>query len=86
MIRKYIQKHKIEYDSTLFVERDGLSKFITNMHRKIGLEKGVNTIRHIVISSQLKNYPNLSAEEKLKFAEDAMHQHVTHLRYGRIVE
>ena len=86
LIRAYIQKHKIDYDATLFMERDGLSKFITNMHKKIGLEKGINTIRHIVISSQIKTYPNMSAAEKLEFAENAMHQHVTHLRYGRIVE
>ena len=86
MIRNYILKHKIDYDATLFVEKDGLSKFITTMHRKIGLEKGVNTIRHIVISSQIKNYPNMNAAEKLEFAQDAMHQHITHLRYGRIVE
>ena len=84
LIRNYIAKHNIQYDECLFREQL-LGPFVKKMNDKIGIDGSINVIRHIVISDMLKNYPNMTPEQKLESAKQCMHSHLVHFDYGRLV-
>ena len=83
LLRNYIMKHKIDYDHLLFPEL--LGPFIKKMNKYIGVSGSINTIRHIVISDLLKNYNNMTPEQKLASARQAMHSHITDTDYVRLI-
>ena len=84
LLRNYIAKHKIDYDHLLFPE-PLLGPFVKKMHKEIGVSGSINSIRHIVISDMLKNYKNMTLEQKLSSARQAMHSHLTDTDYVRLI-
>ena len=84
LLRNYITKHKIDYDHLLFPE-PLLGPFIKKMNKEIGVSGSINTIRHIVISDLLQNYKNMTPEQKLASARQAMHSHITDTDYVRLI-
>lgn len=83
LINNYILKHNIT--DFLFPERRKLSVFISNMNKKIGLLGiSINTFRHSIISTFLSN-PDLTAEQRHKFAIRAGHKEETQQEYRRSV-
>lgn len=52
LIRNYIDNNEIEYNSYLF-KTQSLSKTISNLNKKIGLNITINTIRHMLVSTAL---------------------------------
>ena len=69
----------------IFYPEPLLGPFVKKMHKEIGVQGSINSIRHIVISDMLKHYPNMTAEKKLEMAGQCMHSHISHLDYGKLV-
>ena len=89
LINNYIDNNNIIKNGSvdvLFPERKKLSPYITNMNKKIGLLGiSINTFRHSIISTFLSN-PDLTAEERHKFAIRAGHKEETQQEYRRLVK
>jgi hypothetical protein len=60
----------------------GLGAFITDMNKKVGVDSGINGIRHMVVSEFLQK-PDLTPEMRLKFSADCMHSESTQQKYRR---
>ena len=79
LIYQCITKHKIE--KILFSSKHGLnSSFISTMHKKIGIKGSINMIRHIIISSGIKN---MNLEERVQMAKNSFHSIETQKDYKR---
>lgn len=82
LIRSYITQNNLSYGDTL-LGKTLLSKFIGNMLRDIGIEKGegsINYLRHSKISTE---YPDASAEDKIKLSKLCQHSGATQRAYVR---
>jgi hypothetical protein len=82
LIRSYITQNNLSYGDTL-LGKTLLSKFIGNMLRDIGIEKGegsINYLRHSKISTE---YPDASADEKIKLSKLCQHSGATQRAYVR---
>ena len=49
------------------------------MHKKIGIKKSINMIRHIIISSGIKN---MNLEERVQMAKNSFHSIQTQKDYN----
>jgi len=88
LLRNYIKKKKVEYDSRLFPEyKNGkMSSYISNFMKSCGFvgDGGVNFLRHAIFSEDV-NGRNLSAEEIVRLSHRAGHSVVAHYGYVRKV-
>ena len=83
LLRYYILNHKLT-DRLLTEKKNGLlSAFITSMNRKIGVDGGINYIRHSKVSEFLAT--NSTPEQRRIFAENSFHSPDTQLNYNRIL-
>jgi hypothetical protein len=60
----------------------GLSKYITDMNKKIGVDSGINGIRHMKVSEFLKR-TDITPEMRLDFSRDMFHSESTQQKYRR---
>ena len=60
----------------------GLGAFITDMNKKVGVDSGINGIRHMVVSEFLQK-PDLTPEMRLDFSRGMMHSESTQKKYQR---
>jgi hypothetical protein len=82
LIVSYIERnHLADY---LFPEEveSGLSKYVTDMNKKICIDQGINYIRHAKVSEFLQK-PDLTPEMRLQFSTDCMHSESMQQRYRR---
>ena len=80
LLTNYIKTNKI--DDRLFPTKNGInSPFISAMNKKIDVTGSINTIRHIIISSNLNS--NLTPEERVDLANNSFHSINTQADYKR---
>jgi hypothetical protein len=82
LIVSYIERnHLADY---LFPEEveSGLSKYVTDMNKKICIDQGINYIRHAKVSEFLQK-PDLTPEMRLEFSTGMMHSESTQQKYRR---
>ena len=81
LLTTYIKLNKIEY--SLFPTKNGInSPFISAMNKKIDVTGSINTIRHIIISSNL-NSNSITPEERVDLANNSFHSINTQIDYKR---
>ena len=81
LLVNYIKTNKIEY--RLFPTKNGInSPFISAMNKKIDVKGSINTIRHIIISSNL-NSNSITPEERVDLANNSFHSINTQFDYKR---
>ena len=81
LLVNYIKTNKI--DDRLFPTKNGLnSPFISAMNKKIDVKGSINTIRHIIISSNL-NSNSITPEERVDLANNSFHSINTQIDYKR---
>ena len=81
LLVNYIKLNKIE--DRLFKTKNGInSPFISAMNKKIGVKGSINTIRHIIISSNL-NSDSITPEERVDLANNSLHSINTQIDYKR---
>jgi hypothetical protein len=71
VVKKYIKTNNL----TTFIfpkYQEGLTDVVSKMNKSIGLTGGINIIRRIKITDFLQN-PNLSIDDKVRFATASMH-------------
>lgn len=88
LIRNYMERNGIKSGDYLFGNGKKLSTFVGTMNRKIGIEKGQQSINYIRHSKKTEIFmnPNLTADEKLKASKAFAHSPVTSLAYIRKVK
>ena len=80
LLVNYIKTNKI--DDRLFPTKNGInSPFVSAMNKKIDVKGSINTIRHIIISSNLNS--NLTPEERVDLANNSFHSINTQADYKR---
>ena len=84
LIRDYIEKHKLT-DALFPNSNRGLTGYITQMNKAIGLKGSINLIRHLKVAEFLAK-PNLTAEQRRIMAESMGHSPVTQLDYNRLIQ
>ena len=85
LIRDYIDKHKLTDELFPNNNNRGLSGYITQMNKSVGLKGSINLIRHMKVAEFLAR-PNLTAEQRRIMAESLGHSPVTQLDYNRLVQ
>ena len=82
LIVNYIERYRLA--DYLFPEEieSGLSKYVTEMNKKIGIDSGINGIRHMRVSEFLKR-TDLTPEIRLDFSAGMMHSESTQQKYRR---
>ena len=50
---------------------------------KVGVAGGVNLIRHMISSTNIATFKDMTLTEKMKLSKNAMHSYLTHQAYGR---
>ena len=82
LIVNYIERNRLA--DYLFYEEveSGLGKFITDMNKKVGVDGGINAIRHMKVSEFLQK-PDLTPEMRLDFSRGMMHSESTQKKYQR---
>lgn len=76
LIRNYINKNKIEYNSYLF--KGPQSQTIANFNKPLGLKIGINKIRKMIVSTALENDDNVyDVNERIKLAQKMNHNPAT---------
>ena len=81
LLVNYIKLNKI--DDRLFPTKNGInSSFISAMNKKIDVIGSINTIRHIIISSNL-NSNSITPEERVDLANNSFHSINTQIDYKR---
>ena len=82
LIVNYIERNRLA--DYLFPEEieSGLSKYVTEMNKKIGIDSGVNYIRNSKVSEFL-NRTDLTPEMRLDFSRDMFHSESTQQKYRR---
>ena len=82
LIVSYTERNRLV--GFLFPEEieSGLGAFITDMNKKVGVDSGINGIRHMVVSEFLQK-PDLTAEMRLNFSAGMMHSESTQQKYRR---
>ena len=81
LLTNYIKTNKI--DDRLFPTKNGInSSFISAMNKKIDVKGSINTIRHIIISSNL-NSNSITPEERVDLANNSFHSINTQFDYKR---
>ena len=83
LIRSYVSSHKLS--DKLFPNNfnNGLTNLISIMNKKINVDGSINTIRKMKITDFLKN-PNLSIEDKVKFANSCLHSPTSQNYYNYV--
>ena len=81
LLANYIKMNKIE--DRLFPTKNGInSPFISAMNKKIHVIGSINTIRHIIISSNL-NSDSITPEGRVDLANNSFHSINTQFDYKR---
>ena len=82
LIVNYIERNCLA--DYLFYEEveSGLSKFITDMNKKIDVDGGINAIRHMKVSEFLKR-TDITPEMRLDFSRGMCHSESTQQKYRR---
>ena len=83
LIRAYIDKNDLT--THLFnTNKQGLTTFVTNMNKKVGLKGGISLLRHMKVSELLSS-PTITAEQRVSMANSMGHSPITQLEYRRLV-
>ena len=82
LVRTWITTHKITYGNQLFTDKS-LSKYISEMHKIIGVTGSINYIRHMIISNQ--NLGGMTLEQLVAEATKSGHSAEMHREYCRVV-
>ena len=83
LIRAYIDGKKIQYGNYLFAENNnGLTNYVSQFNKKIGVKGSINYIRHSVVTEE-KSKGNFTPEERKRLADFMMHSPITQLSYVR---
>ena len=80
IIRKYVEREKLNYDEFLFGDKP-LSSFVSKMNKKIGIIGGISLFRQMSVSDLLKTKP--TAQQRQKLADTMKHAPLTQLKYLR---
>ena len=80
IIRKYVEREKLNYDEFLFGDKP-LSSFVSKMNKKIGIIGGISLFRQMSVSDLLKTKP--TAQQRQKLADTMKHSPIVQLRYLR---
>ena len=80
IIRKYVEREKLNYDEFLFGDKP-LSSFVSEMNKKIGIIGGISLFRQMSVSDLLKTKP--TAQQRQKLADTMKHAPLTQLKYLR---
>lgn len=82
LIVSYIERNRLA--DYLFPEEveSGLSKYVTDMNKKICIDQGINYIRHAKVSEFLQK-PDLTPEMRLEFSTGMMHSESMQQKYRR---
>jgi hypothetical protein len=85
LVRKYVKKNNIEYNSKLFPENKSgeLSSYIGKFLKTANVAEGnINYLRHVIFTEDLNRY-DLTPEEIVRLATRAGHSVVAHYQYVR---
>ena len=82
LLENYIKKNDIK--DVLFSSKR-LSPFITRMNKNVGINGGINYIRHSVVSSTL-NTIDITPEARLELSKKLLHSPITSLDYVRFLD
>lgn len=80
LIKDYIKNNNIQVGDYLFGS-EKLSSYITSYNKKLGIEKGFNTFRHMKISEELEKVKSIPERQIL--ASSMGHSPLTQLKYVR---
>ena len=81
-IANYIERNRLA--NYLFPDdiESGLGKFIIDTNKKIGIDSGINGIRHMKVSEFLQK-PDITAATRLDFSREIFHSASTQQKYRR---
>jgi hypothetical protein len=81
LIVSYIGRNRLA--GLLFPDnQNGMSRFITQMNKKVGVKGGANYLRHSKVSQFLKT-PDITPEMRLNFSSGMMHSENVQKKYQR---
>lgn len=81
VINEYMIAHQLREGNYLFGDKK-LTKYISEMNKKIGVIGGINTYRHMAVSEFLED-EDITTEERVKKARLMAHSPLVQLRYLR---
>jgi hypothetical protein len=80
-IDNYMKNNDIEEGDYLFGDKK-LTKYVSENNKRIGVDGGINTLRHMSVA-ELLSMEDLTTEQRVKKAESMMHSVATQELYNR---